>query len=195
MMKSKEKWHKSGVHFITVLLLLAGLFSFLCSAREAARAATATAAADQYASALTAPDVPPETVTAWGANSKGQCNALPGDDYVAISAGYNHSLALRSDGSLAAWGDDGNGQCNVPAGNNYVAIAAGSDHSLALKSNGTLAAWGDNYFGQCNVPAGNNYVAIDAGTIHSLALRSDGTLAAWGHNYYGECDVPAGNDY
>jgi alpha-tubulin suppressor-like RCC1 family protein len=60
-----------------------------------------------------------------------------------IEAGEYHSLALKSDGTVAAWGLNNNGQCNVPEGlNSVVAVAAGNAHSLALKSDGTVAAWG-----------------------------------------------------
>ncbi len=135
------------------------------------------------------------TLAAWGSNDYGQCDVPSGSDFVAIAAGGNYSLALKSDGSLAAWGYNGNGQCDVPAGNDFVAIAAGGNHGLALKSDGTLAAWGLNNFGQCDVPAGNDFVAVAAGSYHSLALKSDGSLAAWGRNDDGQCDVPAGNNF
>ncbi len=133
-------------------------------------------------------------MAAWGLNNYGQCN-IPAGTYSAIAAGNQHSVALRTDGTLAAWGanDPGYGQCdNIPTGNDFSAIAGGYDHSLALRSDGTLAAWGRNYDGQCNVPGGNNYSAVAGGGWHSLALRSDGSVAAWGYNGYGECNVPAG---
>ena len=56
-----------------------------------------------------------------------------GNDFVAIAAGGRHSLALKSDGSLAAWGNNDYGQTNVPPGNDFVAIAAGYLHSLAIQ--------------------------------------------------------------
>ena len=112
-----------------------------------------------------------------------------------IAAGTYHSVALKSDGTLAAWGDNSSGECNVPGGNNYVAVAAGAYHSIALKSDGSLAAWGDNSLGECNVPGGNDYVAVAVGDVHSVALKTDGTLVAWGINLDGQCNVPGGNNY
>jgi len=43
---------------------------------------------------------------------------------VAISAGYYHSVALRSDGSVVAWGDNSEGQATVPAGLQDIAATA-----------------------------------------------------------------------
>ena len=44
----------------------------------------------------------------------------------AIAEGRNHSLALKSDGTVVAWGSNGAGQINVPAGlSDVTAIAAG----------------------------------------------------------------------
>ncbi|MHC5083637.1 MAG: hypothetical protein ACYTET_06825, partial [Planctomycetota bacterium] len=76
--------------------------------------------------------------------TSGDATALEslGSDIVAIAAGYEHSLALRGDGSVAAWGKNDFGQAESPAGNDFIAIAAGGNSSLALRSDGSIAAWG-----------------------------------------------------
>jgi alpha-tubulin suppressor-like RCC1 family protein len=74
---------------------------------------------------------------------------------VAITAGRDHSVALKKDGTVVAWGQNDAGQTNVPAGLSHVtAISAGNAHTLALKSDGTVVAWGSDSQGQCDVPAG-----------------------------------------
>jgi alpha-tubulin suppressor-like RCC1 family protein len=93
---------------------------------------------------------------------------LIGKTIVSVAAGFIHSLALCSDGTVVAWGDNNEGELGdntiisrvVPAtvnhisgisalfGKTVVAIAAGSAHSLALCSDGTVAAWGGNDSGQ-----------------------------------------------
>ena len=82
------------------------------------------------------------SLAAWGYNCCGQTNLPAGNNFITITAGYFHSLALRSDGSLAGWGRNVEGQTNVPSGNDFVAIAAGAYFGLALKSDGSLAALG-----------------------------------------------------
>lgn len=111
-----------------------------------------------------------------------------------ISGGSEHSLALKTNGTVVAWGSDSFGQSTVPEGpNNVMAVSAGFNYSLALKSDGTVVAWGVNDSGQCDVPEGlNSVVAIAAGALHSLALKSDGTVVAWGANSDGQCNVPEG---
>jgi alpha-tubulin suppressor-like RCC1 family protein len=133
-------------------------------------------------------------VVAWGADYIGQTNVPPGlSNVVAIAGAYDHSLALKNNGTAVAWGDNTFGQTNVPAGlNNVVAVAGGEYYSLALKNSGTVAAWGANILGQTNVPAGlNNVVTIAGGTYTSLALKNDGTVVAWGY-IAGLTNVPAG---
>lgn len=112
----------------------------------------------------------------------------------AVAIGWNHNVALSSDGTVTAWGDNSWQQLAVPASlTNVMAISAGGYHSLALSSNGVITAWGANWVGQTNVPSGlTNVVAVSAGGFHNLALKSDGTVTAWGYNAYQECNVPAG---
>ena len=142
-----------------------------------------------------APTVRAGRLIAWGWNEYGQCDVPSGDDYVAISAQFKHTLALKADGTVVGWGQNNHGQSDPPPGNDYIAVAAGELHSLALRSDGSIVAWGYNSSGQCDVPNGNDFVAVAGGHDHSLALRSDGAVVAWGNNSDGQCDVPAGNEY
>ena len=83
-------------------------------------------------------------------------------NYVAIAAGVNHCLGLRSDGTVVSWG----GSYPVPAGlSNVVDIAAGYDHSLALRSDGTVVTWGaTNTYGRNLIPPGlTNVIGIACG--------------------------------
>lgn len=127
--------------------------------------------------------------------------------FQSVSAGLDHSLALRCDGTVEAWGNNDFGQCDVPplpAGLTYVEVSAGGARadgydstyglSVARRSDGSVVAWGDNIHGQHDVPAlpaGLTYVEVAAGSLHALARRSDGSVVAWGDNTYGQRDVPA----
>ena len=86
-------------------------------------------------------------------------------DVIEVAAGYFHTLALKSDGTVWSWGDESYGElgqgfnsqsqfpvqvcevystgCDTPL-SNVIHIAAGSYHSFAVKSDGTVWAWGDN---------------------------------------------------
>jgi hypothetical protein len=68
----------------------------------------------------------------WGNNWLGAANQPPGNDFIAISAGWTLSIGLKSDGSIVCWGDDWYGMTAPPARNDYTAISAGGSHSLAL---------------------------------------------------------------
>jgi hypothetical protein len=155
---------------------------------------------------LTVADVgQPGQLIVWGSNDHGQTNVPPELGSVAfVSLGYAHTVAVKTDGTVAAWGaglfdtgsfqDRDRGQSIVPAGlSNVMAVAAGDTHTLALKKDGTVVAWGANDFGKATVPDSlTGVISIAAGETHSVALKSDGSVVIWGNNGSGQATVPPG---
>ena len=92
--------------------------------------------------------------------------------YVQVSAGYQYSLALGSDGYVYAWGYNNYGQLgnNTTSGNdpNPVPVRVRDPANPTDKSKGLKTT------------------QVSAGENHSLALGSDGYTYAWGRNYRGQ---------
>lgn len=131
--------------------------------------------------------------------------AVPGlNGVVAVSAGGDYIVALKSDGTVVTWGLNNGGQLGdgtvttrynpapVPGLNGVIAVGAGFDHTVAAKSDGTVVAWGRNDVGQLGdgtkidryspvvVSGLNGVVAISAGAGYTIALKSNGIWVAWG---------------
>ncbi len=83
-----------------------------------------------------------------------------------ISAGYAHTIGLKSDGTVVAVGTDidNNGQfsdyLNVEDWTEIVEIATDGTHTVGLKSDGTVVAVGDNEFGPIEVDDWTNIAQI-----------------------------------
>jgi len=121
-------------------------------------------------------------VFAWGGTDFGVL-ALPMGltNVTALSAGYNHSLALTADGTVIGWGDDGWNEISAIEGyTNVAAISAADEFSVILLDDGTVVAAGDFYA----APGDTNVCAIAAGENYCLLLRSNGTVFAWGEPFY-----------
>jgi alpha-tubulin suppressor-like RCC1 family protein len=153
-------------------------------------------------------------------NSTNKPEEIVDGGVTAIAVGRNHSLFLKSDGSLWAMGSNNQGQLgdgnsdsedyqtNQPeeiVASNVVAIAAGEIHSLFLKSDGSLWGMGSNGSGALGgdtyspsiIPKeiiSSNVVAIAVGASHSLFLKSDGSLWTMGADFFGELGDGTNND-
>ncbi len=172
---------------------------------------------------VTATLIRSHVVASWGLNANGQLgdgtatsrflysDIRGGNDVVQVAAGYDHGLAVRSDGSVWAWGNNGYGELGdgsttsrstpvqVTRLTQVTQVAAGVGFSLAVRSDGTVWAWGANGVGQlgrgtvtdheatpARVAVLNHVTKISAGRGFALALRSDGLVFAWGLNRSGQ---------
>ncbi len=188
---------KTATHGVLVLRSEAPLSASPCVAVFAEQGRRVTLVAAMVVSVWLAAATPARagTIVAWGRDDYGQVSGVPdGDDFIAISAGGNFSLGLRSDGSIAAWGGDGAGQVsNAPAGTGFTAIGAGGETGLALASDGSIVAWGSNGYNMVtDAPTDDGYTAFDVtttGNTHAHALTSDGSIVSWGRDYWGQCEL------
>ena len=138
-----------------------------------------------------------------------------------IACGENHTIVLKSDGTVWAWGYNEYGQLgdgsttnrNTPIQvsglSDVIAIAGGYGHTIALMSDGTVWAWGWNEYGQLGDGTTNTddrttpvqvsgitgVIAIASGGQHTIVLKQDGTVWAWGNNYYGQLGNGTTTDY
>ncbi|UVI32926.1 RCC1 domain-containing protein [Paenibacillus spongiae] len=127
-----------------------------------------------------------------------------------VSAGDNHSVYLKNDGTVWTWGENNFGQLGngttadssppvqVTGLCDAIAVSAGLANAAALKSDGTVWMWGNNAFGQLgNGTTGSSPVpvqvsnltdvaAIAAGAYYTVALKKDGTVWTWGYNASGQ---------
>jgi alpha-tubulin suppressor-like RCC1 family protein len=165
----------------------------------------------------------PNTVWATGSNSHGQIgdatytyrnspvqvSSLTG--VAKVSGGFDHSLALLTNGGVRGWGYNPDGQlgtgsnspfnANTPQTTNLgnvsgtvVDIEAGDQHNLLRTNSGTLYAWGDNASGRVGdgtqtdrsqpvlISGISNVSVLAPGDLFTLALQSDGTIHGWGSN-------------
>jgi alpha-tubulin suppressor-like RCC1 family protein len=137
--------------------------------------------------------------------------------WTAVSAGANHTCAIRSDTTLWCWGYNSSGQLGLgntstedlpqqvtsPASTGWTAVSAASGYTCATRGDSTLWCWGYNGQGELGIgsttnqdlpqqvttPASADWASISAGFNHTCATRSDTTLWCWGINFDGELGI------
>jgi alpha-tubulin suppressor-like RCC1 family protein len=135
-----------------------------------------------------------------GADQQSPVSVIGGfTDWCQISAGTNHSVAVRTTGTAWAWGLNSYGRLGdnttvnksspvsvVGGFTDWCQIGAGKDHSLAVRTNGTAWSWGQTkYWGQLGTNSDvtrsspvsviggfTDWCQISAGNRKSLAIRS-----------------------
>jgi len=171
------------------------------------------------------------TVLAWGQDDKGECGngtyvsgndgiRMPTEvsgltDVVYISCGWDHAMAIKSDGTVWCWGNNSNGELGdgtsansaVPVQTlgltNIVSVSGGDRHSSALDAKGNVYKWGQNGYGDLGNGTSDNgvhsspvavaslsHVTLSASRdYHNLAVEADGSLWTWGNNAFAQCGL------
>lgn len=166
----------------------------------------------------------------WGLNTSGQVGngdlaeyrgptqvpqADLNTDWIAVTAGGQHSCGIREDSAnnatLWCWGRNADGQLGlgdtaatywsptqVGVDNRWSTIAAGSSHSCGI-NNAKLYCWGANansQLGHASVDTtlpsmvnGADWAQVSAGGSHSCAIDSAGLLYCWGANDAGQLGI------
>jgi alpha-tubulin suppressor-like RCC1 family protein len=97
-------------------------------------------------------------------------------NWVSVTAGSDHTVAVQTDGSLWAWGGNISGQLGDGTVNartqptrigtaTWASVAAGSDFTVAVRTDATLWAWGYNMYGELgDGTTSDNHAPEQAGT-------------------------------
>ena len=129
-----------------------------------------------------------------------------------VESGYNHTCAIREEGSLICWGYNDDGQLgdgttddrNTPVAVTGLAVGTvgvtvGRFHTCAILVRGTVQCWGNNRRGQLAIGTTQdqhtpmNVVGLPdsvndmaAGNDHTCALTTVGGIKCWGINDSGQ---------
>jgi len=160
------------------------------------------------------------TLWTWGAGANGKLGNndttdrstpvttfIGGNDWKQVSAGANHTAAIKTNGTLWTWGTGAAGRLGTndetnrltpvttfAGGTDWKQVSGGTQHNAAIKTDGTLWTWGANYSAQLgtndttqrNTPVitfagGTNWKSVACGGYYVSAIKTDGTLWGWGN--------------
>ncbi len=159
-----------------------------------------------------------DTIACWGSNSRGQLGVSPNDlsnawsprvvatggHFNKVSAGHDHTCAVKSDGTVWCWGDSYYGKlANGLSDNTYgppsevaglsdaVDVSVGERTSCAITATDDVWCWGvipgD---GTVRTAPVHVYDGTDVGPVamsdRNLCLVDAGVVKCWGENSYGQ---------
>jgi alpha-tubulin suppressor-like RCC1 family protein len=166
------------------------------------------------------------TLWTWGRNSFGQLGdntsgvnrSTPvttlagGTNWKQVTGGFDHTAAIKTDGTLWTWGCNSYGALGdntetnrstpvttFAGGTNWKQVSGVGNRTAAIKTDGTLWTWGRGTEGQLGdnttinrstpvttFAGGTNWKQVAGGYFHTAAIKTDGTLWTWGYNNYGQ---------
>ena len=128
-----------------------------------------------------------------------------------ISADREHTLGVKTDGTLWSWGSNYQGKLGdgtltdrlsptqIGSDNNWSKVAIGLHQSFGLKNNGTIWGWGLHssgalglaplssgvYNSPTQIGIGSDWsdISSSCSSIHTLALKNNGTLYVFGSSW------------
>jgi alpha-tubulin suppressor-like RCC1 family protein len=164
----------------------------------------------------------------WGDNRVFQCGNDTMTSYAAprptvdfetdwqwISAGGEHTCAIKTTGALYCWGKGANGRLGNGGTTDAVSkqrvagtwrsVDAGLHHTCAIDFDGLLQCWGRNAELQLgtgdamerrsptSIGTDSDWQSVSAGATHTCGLRgAEGRLFCWGTNVTGQLGIDSG---
>jgi alpha-tubulin suppressor-like RCC1 family protein len=142
-----------------------------------------------------------------------------GTNWKQVSAGYRHTAAIKTDGTLWTWGFGTDGRLGnnsgtsvstpvttFAGGTNWKQVSA-TAHTAAIKTDGTLWTWGRNQGGALGTnditnrltpvttfAGGTNWKQVSCGYRFTSAIKTDGTLWTWGYGSSGRLGNNSGTN-
>eukprot|EP01130_Rhizamoeba_saxonica_P005313 TRINITY_DN2133_c0_g1_i1.p1 TRINITY_DN2133_c0_g1~~TRINITY_DN2133_c0_g1_i1.p1 ORF type:complete len:986 (+),score=189.66 TRINITY_DN2133_c0_g1_i1:57-2960(+) len=124
-------------------------------------------------------------------------------NFISVSAGDNHTLAISDMGKLYGWGKNDYSQISnnenpyllypqlVETNFKVSQVSAGESHTLALDEFGNIYSWGRGQNGVLGyehphrktpklVEIGEKFVQVKTGRMNSIALSNNGIIYYWG---------------
>lgn len=139
-------------------------------------------------------------------------------DWRTVSAGYDHTCGIRTNGRLYCWGRNQHGQLGtgilvgfeptpveVDGGHtDWRSVSAGAFATCGRRADGNLYCWGDDGAGVLGNDAGGSqstpgvvvggftdWTAVSVGFGTACGRRSTGRLYCWGRNERGQAGIGA----
>jgi alpha-tubulin suppressor-like RCC1 family protein len=175
----------------------------------------------------------PPTAWAWGIGINGEIGDNTGvnksspvavvggyTDWVQISDGFNHTAAIRANGTAWGWGGGSLGRLGdnttvsksspvsvVGGFTDWIQISSGGATTFAIRANGTAWGWGAGSLGRLGdnttvdksspvsvIGGFTDWVQVSAASLNTAAVRANGTAYCWGSGSNGQLGNNATTD-